>query len=445
MAGYQLDQRNITLENIEYDFKDLVNIYLKSFNKVNHEIYRKVIKKVKRKKDRQQKAKLIDRIEPMVANLDIENETIISLNKNLKDHQIWLERERLSQIEFKTKKESEQREQVRRKRKEADNQRKEAMILEKQKKELARRYNKSSLEQYPAHNPIFTIDASQIHTIDQRMCLPFLKTGVCKYANMCVNSHTLDSEFSNKKLTTLIFPGMYTNMLLGYEILSVNLESDEVLEYEESDILDHYKDFYDDVCSEMKTFGALKQFIVCSNYEPHLRGNVYVEFEREKHALKAQIALNGRYYAGKPIYCYFTHVKKWNDAICGSFLRKKCTKGKKCNYLHVFKNPYNEFKYATTDQPRQINETRLNENKYKKKKNWSSDEELDKNRKKSRWSSDDEIEKSLNKSKENQNQEKSIHRYEKELRRSRKMKRERYKDYKKDYDRKISTRKIDRR
>lgn len=34
MAGYQLDQRNITLENIEYDFKDLVNIYLKSFNKV---------------------------------------------------------------------------------------------------------------------------------------------------------------------------------------------------------------------------------------------------------------------------------------------------------------------------------------------------------------------------------------------------------------------------
>lgn len=34
MESCKLDQERIIFENIEYDFKDLVNIYLKSFNKV---------------------------------------------------------------------------------------------------------------------------------------------------------------------------------------------------------------------------------------------------------------------------------------------------------------------------------------------------------------------------------------------------------------------------
>ncbi len=47
---------------------------------------------------------------------------------------------------------------------------------------------------------------------------------------------------------------------------------DEILEYEEEDILENYKNFYDDVYGEFGTFGKIKQFLVCSNYEPHLRG-----------------------------------------------------------------------------------------------------------------------------------------------------------------------------
>lgn len=89
---------------------------------------------------------------------------------------------------------------------------------------------------------------------------------------------------------------------------------------------------------------------------------------REKDAQNAYCALNGRYYAGKVVSCFFTHVKNWREAICGrilfiffkmiiaenlflyiplkgSFLCKKCTKGKHCNYLHVFRNPYNEYEY----------------------------------------------------------------------------------------------------
>ena len=40
-------------------------------------------------------------------------------------------------------------------------------------------------------------------------------------------------------------------------------------------------------------------------------------FKREEEAFKAYEALNGRFYAGKQIFSYFTHVQNWQDAICG--------------------------------------------------------------------------------------------------------------------------------
>ena len=43
-------------------------------------------------------------------------------------------------------------------------------------------------------------------------------------------------------------------------------------------------------------------------------------FFREEYAIRAYRGLNGRYYAGKQIYCYFTHVKNWKDAVCGNIL-----------------------------------------------------------------------------------------------------------------------------
>jgi len=38
---------------------------------------------------------------------------------------------------------------------------------------------------------------------------------------------------------------------------------------------------------------------------------------REQSALKAYQNLNGRYYGGKVIYPFFTHVKNWKEALCG--------------------------------------------------------------------------------------------------------------------------------
>lgn len=52
-----------------------------------------------------------------MSNLDLRNDTSISPDENKKNNQIWLERERLAQIEFKAKKQLEEREQARRRRK----------------------------------------------------------------------------------------------------------------------------------------------------------------------------------------------------------------------------------------------------------------------------------------------------------------------------------------
>jgi U2 small nuclear ribonucleoprotein auxiliary factor 35 kDa subunit-related protein len=55
---------------------------------------------------------------------------------------------------------------------------------------------------------------------------------------------------------------------------------DLTLEFEDSDIYQHFELFYIDVVSEFKAVGRVVQFKVCCNYEPHLRGNVYVQYHR---------------------------------------------------------------------------------------------------------------------------------------------------------------------
>ena len=64
--------------------------------------------------------------------------------------------------------------------------------------------------------------------------------------------------------------------------------------------------------------------------------------------------LNTRYYAGRMVQCEFVNIPSWSSAICGKSFhfksiismknlglseRGKCPKGRRCNYLHVFRNP----------------------------------------------------------------------------------------------------------
>lgn len=61
--------------------------------------------------------------------------------------------------------------------------------------------------------------------------------------------------------------------------------------------------FYEDVFTELASFGEVEEMIVCDNIGDHLVGNVYCQFRYEEAAGKAVESLNNRFYAGRMTPC----------------------------------------------------------------------------------------------------------------------------------------------
>ena len=132
---------------------------------------------------------------------------------------------------------------------------------------------------------------------------------------------------------------------------------------------------------ELRSAGRVVQLKVCCNHQSHLRGNVYVQYSSQKDAVRAFMKLQGRWYDGRQLSCRFVHIASWKAAICGErtiqpatrpngmvlivfpsvnfflslrtllglFLKGKCSKGRLCNFLHVFRNPDGMFREADRD------------------------------------------------------------------------------------------------
>lgn len=66
---------------------------------------------------------------------------------------------------------------------------------------------------------------------------------------------------------------------MGKRVTSLVI-SDLALEYDEGEVYQHFKEFYNDVLPEFQAIGKVVQFKVSCNFEPHLRGNVYVQYSR---------------------------------------------------------------------------------------------------------------------------------------------------------------------
>lgn len=178
---------------------------------------------------------------------------------------------------------------------------------------------------------------------DVANCPFFLKTGACRFGDRCSRKH-------NYPITspTMMIRGMFITFGME-EARRDDYDIDAWLEHSEEDIQDSFLEFYHDVLPELRSVGKVVQFKVCCNYEPHLRGNVYVQFDTEEQCKEASIKFHGRWYAGRQLHCELSPVTRWKNAICGLFDRQKCPKGKHCNFLHVFRNPTNEFWEADRD------------------------------------------------------------------------------------------------
>uniref|UniRef100_UPI003AADF8F1 U2 small nuclear ribonucleoprotein auxiliary factor 35 kDa subunit-related protein 2 isoform X2 n=1 Tax=Centroberyx gerrardi TaxID=166262 RepID=UPI003AADF8F1 len=278
-------------------------------------------------------------------------------------HEQWLERERLAQEEFRLNFE---REESARKRKEEDERRiKEEWESqqrreqeEKEQKQQEKRDREEAVQKMldeaenqldnggPWMNPEAPATENSENYGTERdiaNCPFFLKTGACRFGERCSRKHVHPAASP-----TLMIRAMFVTFGME-QCRRDDYDTDACLEHSEEELQEYFLDFYHDVLPEFKSVGKVVQFKVSCNFEPHLRGNVYIQFDTEEQCREAFVKFNGRWYAGKQLHCELCPVTRWKNAICGLFDRQKCPKGKHCNFLHVFRNPGNEFWEADRD------------------------------------------------------------------------------------------------
>ncbi|XP_077374795.1 U2 small nuclear ribonucleoprotein auxiliary factor 35 kDa subunit-related protein 2-like [Festucalex cinctus] len=279
-------------------------------------------------------------------------------------HEEWLERERLAQEEFRLRSE---REAAARKRREDDERKikeeweaqqkreeeeKEQKQQQKRDREEAFQKMLDEAENQLANNggpwmnpeaPVTEKSENYGTERDVANCPFFLKTGSCRFGDRCSRKHLYPSSSP-----TLLIRAMFITYGMEQSRRD-DYDGDASLEHSEEELHESFTEFYHDVLPEFKTVGKVVQFKVSCNYESHLRGNVYVQFDTEEQCREAFIKFNGRWYAGKQLHCEICPVTRWKNAICGLFDRNRCPKGKHCNFLHVFRNPGNEFWEADRD------------------------------------------------------------------------------------------------
>ncbi|CAH1780945.1 unnamed protein product [Owenia fusiformis] len=344
--------------------------------KLSHKQWKAVLKKEKRKAQRQAAAQEADK-----GNCEDDNDETAEKHeeqrikfeefKRERAHQLWLERERQAQKAWEARKEWEAKEKERKIEQEKQiriewEQQQEKEKKEQEEKERLEKEQKEKKDQQDAllkeatskenkdsdawHNPLAPVQYGEER--QRQICPFFQKTGACRFGERCSRGHPYPDS-SN----TILIPGMYSHFSLQ-EGLMEEYDSDITLEYEDSEHYQHYCEFYEDVIPEFKKVGHIIQFKVCCNYEPHLRGNLYVQYRDEMEAQSAFLLFNGRWFGGKRLQCEYTDIQKWRNAICGMFASKRCPKGKTCNFLHVFRNPGNEFNHLDPNPERQMDSSR---------------------------------------------------------------------------------------
>lgn len=317
------------------------------------------MKKEKRKKRRQK----IARLRALEAPPEEEDDDV-SANDELAErlleierqrlHEEWLLREEKAQEEFRIKK---KKEEAARKQKEEQERQIKAEWEEQQKKQREEEEQKLQEKREREEAVQKMLDQAESERTWQnpeppedlrlekyRPSCPFYnKTGACRFGNRCSRKHDFPTSSP-----TLLVKSMFTTFGME-QCRRDDYDSDANLEYSEEETYQQFLDFYHDVLPEFKNVGKVIQFKVSCNLEPHLRGNVYVQYQSEEECQAALSLFNGRWYAGRQLQCEFCPVTRWKVAICGLFEMQKCPKGKHCNFLHVFRNPNNEFREASRD------------------------------------------------------------------------------------------------
>uniref|UniRef100_A0A8C9A1B8 C3H1-type domain-containing protein n=1 Tax=Prolemur simus TaxID=1328070 RepID=A0A8C9A1B8_PROSS len=132
---------------------------------------------------------------------------------------------------------------------------------------------------------------------DRANCQFYSKTGACRFGDRCSREHNFPASSP-----TLLIKSVFTTFGME-QCRREDYDPDASLEYSEEETYQQFLDFYDDVLPEFKNVGKVIQFKVSCNLEPHLRGNVYVQYQSEEECQ----------YAGRQLQCEFCPVTRYNS------------------------------------------------------------------------------------------------------------------------------------
>ncbi|KAJ6633726.1 U2 small nuclear ribonucleoprotein auxiliary factor 35 kDa subunit-related protein 1, partial [Pseudolycoriella hygida] len=382
-----------------------------------HKEWRKIAKKMRRKKRRQELAKARDEVLEKEQTNDPNrvNEEALALVREQTEAFLreetdrkWQEYDKLEQDRWKLKleklaklQEAQEQEKLRiRGEFEANRERlkklkEEKIRLAEEKLEQHRRLSEA-IDAYiqGSSNVPDELKVNAESNPGKPMCPFFEKTATCRYGMKCSRNHRRPGISR-----LILIPNFFSHIRLD-QSKPTEYGSDFSLEIDDTELYRDFSEFFNDVEPELSKYGRIINFCVCSNQEPHLRGHTYIEYEDQRSALKACRHLQGRYFASRMLNVEFTQMISWRSAVCGLSYANQCPKGRNCNYLHLFKNPRKMYplfdKHRSNSTQHQLATMRrelLDHSRQDKMPNWDEDDTNPATKKRNwRWSESPEIE-----------------------------------------------------
>lgn len=165
---------------------------------------------------------------------------------------------------------------------------------------------------------------------DKSICTFYEKIGACRHGEKCSRKHVKPVSS-----LTILLPNLYQNP---------KMNKNDGSDYNNKQLQEIFDQFYKDVFVKFASFGEIKDIVVCENDNDHLNGNVYVRFSSIELAISSVLDLNTRWYNMKPVHCELSPVISFSDANCRAYDNNACTRGEKCNFMHMRK-PTTSLKY----------------------------------------------------------------------------------------------------
>ena len=189
-----------------------------------------------------------------------------------------------------------------------------------------RQRSRSPLGRYRGSNTVSTIRSHRRKDKPKQPCIYYNKTGACIFGDACHLTHR-----STADATTILVQNMYQYVFTNPD------ENDKV----------QFEQFYYNSLAWFGCIGTVKMFKCSRNLLPHLKGNVYIQYESQEQAVQAVNEYSGTEFDGRVIQVQLCPITNWKGAICRS---SPCMLGvAQCTDLHVYRNPGNAFAVSRWD------------------------------------------------------------------------------------------------